>query len=179
VSRKPWGRVVELGVSGVLILNTHCDARHQSTDGRDGDPAMMQLQDNAASSTDEAALARLITLPHKPIAVQWKTSKPANGGNWSLTALIELSPADVADVLANTRRLKRQPRISQQFLAWFPKSVREKYKAVPPRSDGFILVDAVPISPERFLANDRSPLTQGTVDVFEAERLVYLNLFTM
>ncbi len=89
--------------------------------------------------TDLDALASLVTLPRRPLAVQYRKTllSPAGIGpsDWRLMAVLEYSAADAAKLLAASRPLVG-PSPALGDTRWLPKPVRLGLRSARPLDAG-------------------------------------------
>jgi hypothetical protein len=125
--------------------------------------------------TDVATLARLVNLPFPPVAVRWETSERPGGNDWSLAALITLTPAQVAELARSARAAAPQEAVmaTKHLTQWFPRASEARARA---SGEKFTRVRATVTDGASF---HKSPLIHGQALLFEPEGLVYLSLFTM
>jgi hypothetical protein len=144
-------------------------------------PTLDASEESIATKTDVELLKRFINLPYAPTAVQWTTVEQPGRDDWSLYALIALTPDDTAALMKSAERLGGgRPSVQKRYFEqWFPAAVRFEVKAGSEDPYGHIPVEATRIEAAMFIAPEKSPAIHGQATVFEKQNLVFLGLFTM
>jgi hypothetical protein len=121
----------------------------------------------AQTGTDFASLERMVNLPHRPSAVQWRRAFQGPGGglgptDWQLIAVLEYPPAE-AQALVSTLRPTEVAAPGLDDGGWLPEATRQSLK------------DAQAYDASAFY---RSPLLAGTLLHVPGSNTFVLSLFT-
>jgi len=126
--------------------------------------------------SDVATLEKFVNLPYPPRAVRWETSTRPGGNDWSLAALITMTPEQVSALLPAAPAGRAGGRVStEHFQKWFPPSMQAGHSS----DGGWVELGGVAAEAARFIAPQKSPLIHGDVLLFPADGLAYLTLYTM
>lgn len=98
--------------------------------GCDRDPKPVnEMRIDGVVRTDPELLAKFIKLPWTPLQLHWQTETDADK-NWSLTVLMELSPAAIEELVTSSKKLPGEVLVPHKHLEeWFPEAVRKRYAA--------------------------------------------------
>lgn len=127
---------------------------------------------------DIQGLEKLINLPFHPARVRWERSAPAQGGNWSLDAMLWFTIDDANAIANQSKRLPGPVKLRRKVAQWLPSPLRERYSDGA-SDDVLVPVDGIAIEQTLFANPQKSRLLNGAALVLPEQGIVYLSLYTI